>query len=549
MKIKSLQLKNFKRFTDLTLQDIPENAKLVLLIGSNGSGKSSVFDAFEFLSGIAKNTSTSKLEYFQKVLEEDTTVILLTHDGEQIIRQNQVWQHNKTIKNGFYGRTSFRQIPRLTRTRLGEERFDISSDTDRPISFIERDNRFENDLEKITGDILREVFSGNDISTKDIKTKYIKRINDALDNIFPKENGTKLKLVELLPPLDGKVAQILFDKGVSTVHYDILSAGEKEVFNILINLVARSEYYQDTIYFFDEIDLHLNTQLQYNFIKEIVEHWIPNNCQFWTASHSLGFIQYAKEIDHSAIFDFDDFDFDFSKVLFPIPKDNPDIYEIAVNKEILPLLFRDYKIFFVENKDRHIYSELNISNTLFVQENGKTGVYHKVKNGRFAGIIDRDFLTDNDINEIENQYKSLKIIRFYSIENYLFHPDNLLEYYQNENNFFDPIEYKKNLNIEKNKVIEELIRKLAVTRLSYPFFKEPEFQNSKLQKRFTSSSENFEQVAEIENYLKSDIFENFYKVFPVKDYATQLNERQNLSKIELAKTNWFKKQIQDIIKS
>ena len=50
MKIKSLQLKNFKRFTDLTLQDIPENAKLVLLIGSNGSGKSSVFDAFEELS-------------------------------------------------------------------------------------------------------------------------------------------------------------------------------------------------------------------------------------------------------------------------------------------------------------------------------------------------------------------------------------------------------------------------------------------------------------------------------------------------------------------
>lgn len=47
MKIKRLELKNFKRFTDLVIDNIPETAKLVLLIGANGSGKSSVFDGFE----------------------------------------------------------------------------------------------------------------------------------------------------------------------------------------------------------------------------------------------------------------------------------------------------------------------------------------------------------------------------------------------------------------------------------------------------------------------------------------------------------------------
>lgn len=50
MRIKSLRLKNFKRFPDLTLQNLPEYAKPVLLIGSNGSGKSSVFDGYEYLS-------------------------------------------------------------------------------------------------------------------------------------------------------------------------------------------------------------------------------------------------------------------------------------------------------------------------------------------------------------------------------------------------------------------------------------------------------------------------------------------------------------------
>ena len=60
MKIKSLQLKNFKRFTDLTLQGIPDNAKLVLLIGSNGSGKSSVFDAFEYINKKIKSDKILK---------------------------------------------------------------------------------------------------------------------------------------------------------------------------------------------------------------------------------------------------------------------------------------------------------------------------------------------------------------------------------------------------------------------------------------------------------------------------------------------------------
>ena len=126
----------------------------------------------------------------------------------------------------------------------------------------------------------------------------------------------------MIPPLDGNFAEINFTKGNSEFHYNQLSAGEKEVFNILINLVARKEYYQDTVYFFDEIDLHLNTKLQYNFLKEIVENWVPENCQLWTASHSLGFIQYANNSKNACIIDFDDLDFDYPQVLTPKEKDN-----------------------------------------------------------------------------------------------------------------------------------------------------------------------------------------------------------------------------------
>lgn len=56
MKIKSINLKNFKRFTDLAIEGLPETVKLVVMIGPNGSSKSSVFDALNCYTYIIKNS-------------------------------------------------------------------------------------------------------------------------------------------------------------------------------------------------------------------------------------------------------------------------------------------------------------------------------------------------------------------------------------------------------------------------------------------------------------------------------------------------------------
>ena len=45
MRLKSVNVINFKRFASLTIQNIPETARLLLLAGPNGCGKSSFFDA------------------------------------------------------------------------------------------------------------------------------------------------------------------------------------------------------------------------------------------------------------------------------------------------------------------------------------------------------------------------------------------------------------------------------------------------------------------------------------------------------------------------
>lgn len=45
MKIKEIKINKFKRFTDLTITNIPNSIKLVILVGPNGCGKTSIFEA------------------------------------------------------------------------------------------------------------------------------------------------------------------------------------------------------------------------------------------------------------------------------------------------------------------------------------------------------------------------------------------------------------------------------------------------------------------------------------------------------------------------
>jgi hypothetical protein len=242
----------------------------------------------------------------------------------RIVRHdNQKWPDNVS-PTAFYGRSSLRQVPQLTRTALGQGKpVNFDKDSDRPRMYIERDNRFENDLDKITGLILKDFYRSDQLASQ-IKLKYINPISEAFTRIFGENSATQLTLLELIPPLDDKVADIIFKKGESEIHYNYLGNGEKEVFNILINLLVRKNFYQDTIYYLDELDLHLNTKLQYHLLKEIVENWIPANCQLWTASHSLGFIEYANEVDNAVIVDFDELDFDKPQTLFVQPKNRYD---------------------------------------------------------------------------------------------------------------------------------------------------------------------------------------------------------------------------------
>lgn len=540
MFINRLQLTNFKRFTDLLidLTGLATPPKLVLLIGSNGSGKSSVFDAFEVIADLEDRPPFDK--YYKKREKESVEIRVGMTNGYTLYRidSESGFKHyeNQYGSNpySFYGRSSLRQIPRLTRTGFSQKAFNFGKDTDRPRFYIDREERFENDIEHIIKLILDDVFRNNAKNSQDIINSYITPINKAFENIFGLNTQTSLRLYSFTPPVEGNTAEILFQKGDILVHYDLLSSGEKEIFNILFNLLSRRSYYQDTIYFMDQLDVHLNTKLQYNLLKEITENWLPDNCQLWTASHSLGFIDYANDTDHSAIVDFDDLNFDLPQMLYPKPKDKLEVYEVAVPKEMLLKLFQGKNIIVCENQNDEYYNLLGIEDAIFVGVKDCRQLFLTIKREKsYTGLRDRDFLTDSEISRIRKHFPNLFILHYYCFENYLYHPDNIAEVNPPG---FDKQLYMNEILQQKQQRLNYILPDIKMSRQNYEELKEEGVKDKSIDKLIDD--------------LQSDDFETFYKYFDMKEKFNKKSiELLSIPKKALVQTNWFKQQIVQILTS
>lgn len=536
MRVREIELKNFKRFTDLKISDIPENAKLVLMTGVNGSGKTCIFDVFE-ASSIMKEGKDFALnehkEYYAKNPEHSVNVKINFHNNESIILTNRREANIEIIerRDVFYGRSSLRQVPKLR--KITEKTVDFEKDSDRPRLYINRDERFENDIDKITKIFLKEVYTSKGITVDELASKYISKINQGFKQIFGENDATNLSLISIIPSLEGKPPEIKFKKGTSEIHYDLLSSGEKEIFNILLNLYSRTGIYQDTIYFIDELDLHLNTNLQYKLLKEIVENWIPENCQLWTASHSFGFIDYARDSKQAVILDFDERDFDMPQTIYPSIKNNLDIFEVAIPKKAIFKLFSNKKIVLCENQNDQFFNLLNIENTIFVGVKNSRDLFISIKKDKkYFGLRDRDFLTDNEKRKIEKKYPNYKILDFYCFENYLYHPDNI-ESLKLHN--FNKQEYINEIVKQKKEKYDEILLNLKLSRNSYEELKDEKIKDK--------------DITSIINSLKSNELHVFFPFFDMKNkFNKKYVQNLGLNTEKLVKTTWFKNVMEVLIR-
>lgn len=537
MRIKKIAIQNFKRFTDLRISNIPESSKLVLIIGSNGSGKSSLFDAFDWLSKELKQAIPYPVDdfvsYYRK--ENDTVPFVSIEFGdESIIEKREQINIGHDLAKKFIGRSSIRIVPRISNNTNLQN---VILDEDSPITYIENDTRFVNDvflyIQQINNALREPIFSGKQADTLKIFNDFIEPLNNSLLNILGGDKTTTIQIAEFQDATPNTNAKLIFKKGESKINYDLLSHGEKQIIILLINFIVRQEYYKDAVIFIDEMDCHLNTTLQFNLLHEIVSKWIPNDSQLWTASHALGFIDYAKRSEISSIIDFDLLNFDTKQELTPLPKENMDVYEIAIPKSTITSILKGYKLVVVENKnDEYFNAALGHEGFLFLPANNNREFFLTIKEDKEKlGLRDKDYLRNDEIEKIKEKYPNLKILSLYSFENYIYHPENIAELQLPS---FDKDEYIADIVRQKNEKLIDIVAEIGTSRNHYIELKD--------------CIKNDENIKPITDALKSDDFSLFYPYFNMKKYFSRNYLTSfNLSVENLSQTKWFKSAISAIL--
>lgn len=474
MKIKSIQFHEYKRFKNLTI-DLGENpARIVALVGPNGCGKSCVFDGLLFHQNAYDtigNTRQSDYRYhslnrdpnynFEKVSIEFTSgpFVSIRRAKELDGKANTIFSFRSPYRyNSNVNVNEIKAVSEISLNRYGASATNAL------------DQKMEENYRRLQAKF-NQYRDDNDVRPSEAKQHIIGELNNSLKDCLDLE-------IESLGIVDAGEGTLFFKKSdqTSKFEFNVLSSGEKEVVDILLDLYLRRETYDDTVFLIDEPELHINTAIQRKLLQEI-NSLVGENCQVWVATHSIGFMRALQEDFHDdcQIIEFGmETEFANEKIeLNPIVKSRENwsrIFETALDD--LTGLVSPKRIIYCEGRadtqngeekglDARIYNAIfgeTYNDTLFVSSGGNTepsqrmqiaiSILGKVFSGvEILVLVDRDSAsgkeTTKNVREIylNNNPENYRMLERLEIENYLYDKEVLKKYCENNGLTFDETNY------------------------------------------------------------------------------------------------------------
>ena len=357
MGFKGAILKDFRHFTDLTVKNVPEGTRLIMLVGSNGSGKSSFLDALTWDA-----SANWEIDYHDK----SGTFPKWDPDGlpAHSRRRIEIDAENTT----FHVRSAYRNDAIFS---LGNSPLDNGQSRDTRVKrMTDNDTAIVRNYEKLASNIIGAVFGmADELTTLDqFREQFIGDIRRAFSRLFPDLQflglgSSSIRRYYHFPMTDSPVQRLdglwpdlgeetfIFNRegqwmrslekqrisgGNRGIPFKSLSSGEKAAFDLILDLAigagfvrecnAGKSLARDEVTFcIDQPEMHLHARLQAELLSVLYD-LVPDNCQLMLATHSIGMMRRARDIEAEnpgsvAFLDFGDRDFDKPQIIEPTKPD------------------------------------------------------------------------------------------------------------------------------------------------------------------------------------------------------------------------------------
>lgn len=523
MRIKKLRLFNgYKRFHDLTIDLGEDPARFIVLVGPNGCGKSSVLDGILFHhNAYGPLGNKASRDHFYHSMNNDPSFsyqnidIEFTNGSYYDVRQLRRGKENTLFSFRSPYRYNFSLDVKESRA-VGEiylNNYGASTASD-------LDDKMEENYRRLNIKLSKYMHE-NDCKPSEAKEKIIGDLNDSIKNCLNLE-------IDNLGNIESSQGMIYFKKHdhPKPFSFNVLSSGEKEVIDILLDLYLRRDEYSDTVYLLDEPELHINTSIQKKLLIEI-NKLIGKDCQIWLTTHSIGFMRALQdELKEECQIIYFDESYNLAgevKKLTPALKSSDmwrKVFGVALDD--LAHLLSPKRIVYCEGRDSpgqggrergldaQVYNAIfnkRYPDTLFVSSGGNTELDKRseiaiailskaLPHLEVLVLKDRDSGSGRCISASERElYLSTnssnhRMLNRWEIENYLFSKDALMSYCNNNGLTFDEIEYDKlvkNINDDNVKEYSSYFRNFCGIKTNL----NPEVFKLRISECFSTASDSY----------------------------------------------------------